>query len=206
MHPPSRLAYAHRPGWRPPRSLSDALSATYDWRLPTADRNGLPVWQAATVIVAIAAHPGRHRNWANAQSWLPETMHAIATTALEEAIAEKLAAWRQRTKIRDLYDLYWFSRHSTFNEQLTCRLLVLKIWHDTVDDRLGTAPFEPAKILAGSERWKLAHVDDNAFENQHVQHLMKVRMGDRQGIGVLEQSIFGPYRPYGLEGHIAPAG
>ena len=28
---------------------------------------------------------------------------------------------------------------------------------------------------------------------------MKVRMGDRQGIGVLEQSIFGPYRPYNLE-------
>ena len=55
-----------------------------------------------------------------------------------------------------------------------------------------------------SERWKLADVDETAFENQHVQHLMKVRMGDRHGIGVLEQSIFGPYRPYGLEGHIAP--
>jgi len=51
-----------------------------------------------------------------------------------------------------------------------------------------------------------ADVDETAFENQHVQHLMKVRMGDRQGIGVLEQSIFGPYRPYGLEGHIAPPG
>ncbi len=51
------------------------------------------------------------------------------------------------------------------------------------------------------ERWKLADVDDNASENQHVQHLMKVRMGIRQGIGVLEQFIFGPYDQLG---HIAP--
>ncbi len=51
-----------------------------------------------------------------------------------------------------------------------------------------------------SESWSLADVDDNAFENQHVQHLMKVTMGDRVGIGVLEQVMLGPYQPYGLEG------
>jgi len=61
------------------------------------------------------------------------------------------------------------------------------------------------ELAMAAERWKLADVDDSAFENQHVQHLMKVRMGDRRGVGVLEQSIFGPYRPYGLEGHIAPS-
>lgn len=56
----------------------------------------------------------------------------------------------------------------------------------------------------GAEKWSLDSVDDNAFENQHVQHLMKVTLGDRTGIGVLEQSIFGPYKPYGLEGAIEP--
>ena len=32
-------------------------------------------------------------------------MPAIPTPTLEEAIAEKLAAWRRRAKVRDLYDL-----------------------------------------------------------------------------------------------------
>lgn len=92
MRPPGRHTYAHRPGWRPPRALDDMHSVTYDWRLPAADRNGLPVWQAATVVVAIAAHPARHRDWANAESWLPEIMHAAAVDdVLTEATGRSVA-------------------------------------------------------------------------------------------------------------------
>ncbi len=60
------------------------------------------------------------------------------------------------------------------------------------------------ELAMASERWNLADVDDTAFENQHVQHLMRVKMGDRVGIGVLEQMVMGPYEPYGLEGAISP--
>lgn len=92
MHPPSRHTYAHRPGWRPPRALDDMHSVTYDWRLSAADRDGLPVWQVATVVVAIAARPARHRNWANAESWLPEIMHAAAVEdVLTEASGRSVA-------------------------------------------------------------------------------------------------------------------
>ena len=58
--------------------------------------------------------------------------------AVEEAIAEKLAAWRRRRKQRDLYDLHWFAS-TMFDEALVRRLTVLKIWHDVVVDGLGTA-------------------------------------------------------------------
>jgi hypothetical protein len=34
----------------------------------------------------------------------------------------------------------------------------------------------------------------------HIQTLCKVRMGDKQGIGVLEQLAFGPHQPTGLTG------
>ena len=51
-------------------------------------------------------------------------------------MAEKLAAWRRRQKIRDLYDLFLFGQGS-LNESLIRRLLVLKVWHDVVDDGLG---------------------------------------------------------------------
>jgi hypothetical protein len=72
---------------------------------------------------------------------------AVPAPALEESLAEKLAAWRRRHKVRDLYDLELFGRGS-LDEPRIRRLLVLKIWHDVVDDRLGTRPFDPAEITA----------------------------------------------------------
>ncbi|MGH9079118.1 MAG: nucleotidyl transferase AbiEii/AbiGii toxin family protein, partial [Acidimicrobiales bacterium] len=74
-------------------------------------------------------------------------MPAIPAPALEESLAEKLAAWRRRRKIRDLYDLDLFGRGG-LNEPLIRRLLVLKVWHDVVEDGLGTRPFVPEEIVA----------------------------------------------------------
>ncbi|MBW3537194.1 MAG: nucleotidyl transferase AbiEii/AbiGii toxin family protein [Actinobacteria bacterium] len=79
---------------------------------------------------------------------------ALPVPALEEALAEKLAAWRRRRKMRDLYDLYWFGQ-GALNEMLVRRMLVLKVWHDVVDDGLGTAPFDPAEIVAAFDADKL---------------------------------------------------
>jgi predicted nucleotidyltransferase component of viral defense system len=75
------------------------------------------------------------------------SMPAIPAPALEETLSEKLAAWRRRRKIRDVYDLFLFGRGG-LNEALIRRLLVLKVWHDVVDDGLGTRPFDPAEIVA----------------------------------------------------------
>ncbi len=56
-----------------------------------------------------------------------------------------------------------------------------------------------------SESWALADIDVTAYENQHVQHIVRAQMGDKIGVGVLEQVILGPYSPYGLTGLMAPA-
>jgi predicted nucleotidyltransferase component of viral defense system len=71
----------------------------------------------------------------------------IPAPALEESLSEKLAAWRRRRKLRDLYDLNFFGI-GALNEPLIRRLLVLKVWHDVVNDGLGTRPFDPAEIVA----------------------------------------------------------
>lgn len=73
-------------------------------------------------------------------------MPALPAPAVEEALAEKLAAWRRRRKVRDLYDLYWYGQ-GLLNEPLVRRVLVLKVWHDVVDDRLGSPPFDPLAIV-----------------------------------------------------------
>jgi hypothetical protein len=51
---------------------------------------------------------------------------AIPAPALEESLAEKLAAWRRRRKLRDLYDLDLFGRGALEEAQIR-RLLVLKV-------------------------------------------------------------------------------
>ncbi len=55
-----------------------------------------------------------------------------------------------------------------------------------------------------SEQWRLEDVDETDLFNQHVQHLVRARMGDREGIGVLEQIILGPHDPSGFRGLIDP--
>ncbi|MDA8285820.1 MAG: nucleotidyl transferase AbiEii/AbiGii toxin family protein [Actinomycetota bacterium] len=75
------------------------------------------------------------------------SLPAIPAPALEESLSEKLAAWRRRRKIRDLYDLDLFGR-GALNEVLIRRLLTLKVWHDVVDDGLGARPFDPGEIVA----------------------------------------------------------
>ena len=61
-------------------------------------------------------------------------------------------------------------------------------------------------LVMASERWDLSDVDDQAFENQHCQHLVRATLGDRVGIGVLEQLCIGPYKPYGFDGFVGRSG
>jgi predicted nucleotidyltransferase component of viral defense system len=86
----------------------------------------------------------------------------IPAPGLEESLSEKLAAWRRRRKIRDLYDLDLFGR-GTLNEPLIRRLLVLKVWRDVVDDGLGTRPFDPDEIVADIDIRRLPHQDIGLF-------------------------------------------
>ena len=62
------------------------------------------------------------------------------------------------------------------------------------------------ELAIDSERWDLAEVDDQAFENQHCQHVVRATLGARVGLGVLEQLVVGPYLPYGLEGFVGRTG
>ena len=70
----------------------------------------------------------------------------LPVPAIEEAVAEKLAAWRRRRKMRDLYDLFWFG-HGALNEVLIRSLFILKVWNDVVRDGLGDAPLDPAEVV-----------------------------------------------------------
>jgi hypothetical protein len=52
----------------------------------------------------------------------------------------------------------------------------------------------------GASRWRPGELDPLDPRHLHVQQLVRARMGERQGIGVLEQMIIGPHVPSGFKG------
>ena len=59
--------------------------------------------------------------------------------------------------------------------------------------------FWKGELAIGGESWRSADLDPLAFDNLHIQQLMRARMGEAQGIGILEQFCLGPHRPSGFE-------
>lgn len=72
---------------------------------------------------------------------------SLSVMSLEETLAEKLAAYRRRALLRDLYDLAWFSSQGAFNDGLIRRLTYLKVYVDVVEERIAAGPFNPNSDL-----------------------------------------------------------
>jgi len=75
------------------------------------------------------------------------TLRPTPVVRVEEAVAEKLARYRRVSLARDLYDLQWFATSRVFDEELTRRLWVLKVYRDVVADGRGKKPVDPHEVL-----------------------------------------------------------
>jgi hypothetical protein len=58
------------------------------------------------------------------------------------------------------------------------------------------------ELAIAGESWKSADIDPLAWENLHTQQVVRAKMGDEEGIGVLEQIAIGPHQPSGLQGFL----
>ena len=61
------------------------------------------------------------------------------------------------------------------------------------------------ELAIGGEWWKTGDLDPMAFENQHIQQIVRATSGDRVGHGVLEQISLGPHARYGFKEFLDPA-
>jgi hypothetical protein len=62
------------------------------------------------------------------------------------------------------------------------------------------------ELALGGESWKESELDPLAFENQHIQQVVRATLpSGEQGIGVLEQIAFGPHARYGFREFLDPA-
>jgi len=95
----------------------------------------------------------------------------------------------------DLIDLYGGVRTITMTPQLRFQMKGLGYGHPKWRQGAWIGDLE-----IGSESFDPDELDLAAPENFHVQQVVHVDDGERTGIGVLEQIVFGPYRPAGLTG------
>ena len=56
------------------------------------------------------------------------------------------------------------------------------------------------ELATGHESFDPRQLDMLAPENIHTQQVVRASDGEREGIGVLEQAVMGPYEPAGFEG------
>jgi hypothetical protein len=61
------------------------------------------------------------------------------------------------------------------------------------------------ELAMAGESWKCDELDPMAFENQHIQQVVRARTGRETGVGVLEQISFGPHARYGFKELLDPA-
>jgi hypothetical protein len=56
------------------------------------------------------------------------------------------------------------------------------------------------ELAAAGDRWRCGSLDPLAVENIHIQQLVRARMGEKLGYGIVEQLCIGPHAPSGFAG------
>jgi hypothetical protein len=78
---------------------------------------------------------------------------------------------------------------------ITFRMRGIGYWHPNWGHGSIHGPLE-----TGRESIRLDDFDPTDFASIHVQNLVIARMGERRGVGVVEQIAIGPHQPSGLTG------
>jgi predicted nucleotidyltransferase component of viral defense system len=116
---------------------SCGANVTYDHDWVTAGRFGLQISFRAQPLVAIRPMTLRRERYFD---WLGIEPPAVPCLDLHEMIGEKVRAAAQRTRVRDLYDLYQLARQP-YDRHLVRRIAVVKCWETR-------SAFDPAAFLS----------------------------------------------------------
>jgi hypothetical protein len=129
-----------------------------------------------------------------------------------ENIADKMASvshrirWRPETRRAESAEIVLVpfrgeERLITLEPMLTFQMLGLGYLHP----EWGHGLWKGEEVI-GCEQWKLTDLNPLDPRHIHVQELCRARMGQREGIGILEQLVIGPHQPSGFEGLFDGAG
>ena len=117
------------------------VAYSHDW--VTAGRFGLQISFRARPLLPVRPRPLRRERYFD---WLGVVPPNVPSLDLHELIGEKLRAAAQRSRVRDLYDLYQLARQP-YDRSLVRRIAVIKCWETRY-------AFEPAAFLSSLSQGK----------------------------------------------------
>jgi len=125
-------------------SCGAEVTYRHDW--VTAGRFGVQISFRAQPLLPVIPTPLRRERYFD---WMGIEPPDIPALSLPEVIGEKIRAAIQRTRVRDLYDLYQLA-HQPFDRDVVRRIAVVKCWETRY-------VFDPAAFLAslpeGRHNW-----------------------------------------------------
>jgi hypothetical protein len=87
--------------------------------------------------------------------------------------------------------------HIEVEKKFTFRMRGIGYWHPHWGHGSNHGQLE-----TGRESIRLDEFEPTDFSSIHLQNLVIAKMGDRRGVGVVEQIALGPHRPSGLSGFL----
>ena len=99
---PNRHVIAAPAGLRIPPALGDYRVIRRAGKLDPEARNGLPVWGAATLLVAMSHRPASYRDWPNVADWLNQAVSEVSDEQLRvELTDEPRSTWMRLAYLLD---------------------------------------------------------------------------------------------------------
>jgi len=129
-------------------SCGAEVTCRHDWA--TASRFGLQISFRAKPLLRIRPAPLHRERYFD---WMEVQPPKVPALDLHEVIGEKVRAAFQRTRVRDLYDLYLLAR-KPYNRDLVRRIAVMKCWETRFT-------FDPTSFLADLPSGKYDWADLN---------------------------------------------
>ncbi|MGH1502390.1 MAG: hypothetical protein ACRBI6_02430 [Acidimicrobiales bacterium] len=126
---------------------------------------------------------------------IPDELDDVVTrmaTAVHRVDYQVGTRWAERAEL-DLIDLHGKVRTITMEPLLRFQFKGLGYGHPQWGQGMWKGELE-----VGGESFDPLELDPLAPENIHVQQVVKLDDGERQGVGALEQIIIGPYAPAGF--------
>jgi predicted nucleotidyltransferase component of viral defense system len=149
-------------------SCGAAVTYRHDWM--TAGRFGVQVSFRASPLLPVRPMPLRRERYFE---WMDVDPPDVPALSLLEVIGEKLRAAMQRTRVRDLYDLYQLA-HQPFGRDVVRHIAVIKCWETRY-------AFDPITFLEGlpdgkydwSDLSRLVRRDQLAAPDEIVQRVQQ---------------------------------
>jgi predicted nucleotidyltransferase component of viral defense system len=149
-------------------SCGAEITYRHDW--VTAGRFGVQISFRARPLLPVRRTPLRHERYFD---WLGVKPPDVPALDLHEVIGEKIRAMSQRSRVRDLYDLYQLARRPYHREQVR-RIAVIKCWETRYAfDPIATLNGLPAGKYDWSDLSRLVRRDRLASPDKIIQSVQR---------------------------------